>query len=1171
MSSKYIAIIFIYLPAYLAMGQCPIADFAIANSDKLCANSAVILTNNSTNGVGYQWDFCPEDFTEVFGNSSAVATGAAVGHGYKLIEDNGSWYGFMTLRTADKLIRLDFGASPESIPTVVDLGSFGLIDAPEGIAFHKEGNNWFAFIGKGENGVGQIVRLAFGNDLSSIPTATGFGTFGLGSIRIRDVNIVQQGSDMVLLLLLYNSNSISRINFGSSLSNVPLAPSTLAITGSSLPRGFSVVRTCSEWIIHVVSENGLVQQVTFGANILGPLTVSAGYTFTSVIQPWRIKTIYSGGNYYSIISNNNRAYSIINFGDLTLANPPTQLINTNDIRFTGLDVVKYQGGIKIQGFATANSVSSVNYAKSCGLEANFSLLENPDGLRLESGAYKIDLGVTDQYGRNDFKTLNFVVSNNTAPDITIDFDSNCTDAEVNFSLQSSSNLISWDWDLGNSTSSNLETPVELYATPGSFEIVVDVEDVTGCVNQASQTLNIYPPPSAAFTLPTGLICTNNEFNFTNNTVDNFEGNLSFQWLIDDTQVSTDEDLLYTFTSGGDKEITLQASIPGCTSESVQVLTGVGQGPTVDFTAEGICLNENTQLTNNSQGDIASYAWNFGDGQSSIDTNPIVNYTTAGNYTIELQTLGTNGCLSTKSLPHQIFSVPQPNFNTDLPPFSCSGSVTQFNDLTPSLTDSNLNAWQWDFDDQNSNASAQNPQHMYALSGDYNVSLTVTSDQGCAATLNKTITIAQSPQPTITNTAACIETAVVLQDTTTPTASSWQWQIGNNFYFTESPSHVFSTPGDYQVSLTLTSSNGCMGTASKQINVPEPLVVDFESAFNCVNTPTQFTSLINDDLDPVLTYTWTFNEEQKDGSSTNFLYSQSGIQEVQLTASATSGCAYSITKAVNILPEPKADFSFTPSSGPPPLAVTFTNLSTDASSFVWRFNDSNNTTSNLNNPGFTFNEIGEYAVDLTAYNLAGCENTVSKLVAVAFPFLNVTLDNFRIVENTDGSFLLLTNILNNGNILVQNPRIEIRLDNTTTLQEIVNTSINPGDVIDYTFATQVSRVNNLSFACVRLLLPNNEAVEGTEACITFNTSTALTSPYPNPANNSVTVEWISPADEQVLIAVTDNLGNEMATESINAKQGLNAIVLQTIDWQAGIYFIRLKSASKAHYFRTIIAH
>lgn len=1170
MSSKYIAIIFIYLPAYLAMGQCPIADFAIANSDKLCANSAVILTNNSTNGVGYQWDFCPEDFTEVFGNSSAVATGAAVGHGYKLIEDNGSWYGFMTLRTADKLIRLDYGASPESIPTVVDLGSFGLIDAPEGIAFHKEGNNWFAFIGKGENGVGQIVRLAFGNDLSSIPTATGFGTFGLGSIRIRDVNIVQQGSDLVLLLLLYNSNSISRINFGSSLSNVPLAPSTLAITGSSLPRGFSVVRTCSEWIIHVVSENGLVQQVTFGANILGPLTVSAGYTFTSVIQPWRIKTIYSGGNYYSIISNNNRAYSIINFGDLTLANPPTQLINTNDIRFTGLDVVKYQGGIKIQGFATANSVSSVNYAKSCGLESNFSLLENPDGLRLESGAYKIDLGVTDQYGRNDFKTLNFVVSNNTAPDITIGFDSNCTDAEVNFSLQSSSNLISWDWDLGNSTSSNLETPVELYVTPGSFEIVVDVEDVTGCVNQASQTLNIYPPPSASFTLPTGLICTNNEFTFANNTVDNFDGNLSFQWLLDDVPVSTDEDLLLTFNSGGDKEITLQASIPGCSSESVQIVTGVGEGPSVDFTLAGNCLNESTLLTNNSQGAIAGYSWDFGDGQTSTEINPTVNYTAAGNYTVELETLGSNGCISKKSLPLQIFSVPQPNFNIDLPPFSCNGTPTQFNDLTPSLTDSNLGTWEWDFNDQNASASIQHPQYTYALSGDYNVSLTVTSDQGCGATTNKTITIAQSPQPVIVNTPACVETAVVLQDGAATSASTWQWQVDNNFYFTESPSHVFATPGDYEISLTLTASNGCVGTTTKQVAVPLPLTVNFESAFNCANTAAQFTAVVNDVADPVTNYSWFFGDVTRSGATVNYLYNAPGTEEVQLIATTQNGCAYTTTKAITILPAPVADFSFTPGSGAPPLAVTFTNQSVNANSFLWKFNDAANNTSNLQSPAFTFTDFGEYAVDLTAKNSAGCESTVSKLIAVAFPRINVTLDNFRIISNTDGSFLLLTNILNNGNVLVQNPKIEIRLDNAATLQEVLNTNIGPGASVDYTLSTLVGANNNLNYACIRLVLPNNEAQENTEACITFEANTAITSPYPNPANELVTVEWISPIEESVSVIVNDYLGNVMATESISSQQGLNTLKLQTLDWQAGIYFIRIKSNSHEHFFRTIIA-
>ncbi|MCZ8217562.1 MAG: PKD domain-containing protein, partial [Cyclobacteriaceae bacterium] len=729
---------------------------------------------------------------------------------------------------------------------------------------------------------------------------------------------------------------------------------------------------------------------------------------------------------------------------------------------------------------------------------------------------------------------------------------------------------SYSWKVDGVAVSTDANPTLDFNNTGIFEIELSITNNEGCFNFKKRELKIYDTPLADFLIPAGLICTNNAFTFANTISGEFDGNLSFQWLLDDVPVSTDEDLLLTFNSGGDKEITLQASIPGCSSESVQIITGVGEGPTVDFTLTGNCLNESTLLTNNSQGAIAGYSWDFGNGQTSTDLNPTVNYTAAGNYTVELETLGSNGCISKKSLPHQIFSVPQPNFNIDLPPFSCNGTPTQFNDLTPTLIDSNLDTWQWNFADQNASASIQHPQYTYALSGDYNVSLTVTSGQGCVATTNKTITISQSPQPVIVSTPACVETAVVLQDGAATSASAWQWQVGNNFYFTESPSHVFATPGDYEISLTLTASNGCVGTITKQIAVPLPLTVNFESAFNCANTATQFTAVVNDVADPVTNYSWFFEDVTRSGAIVNYLYNAPGTEEVQLIASTQNGCAYTITKAITILPAPVADFSFTPGAGAPPLAVTFTNQSLNANSFLWKFNDAANTTSSLQSPAFTFTDFGEYAVDLTAKNSAGCESTVSKLIAVALPRINVTLDNFRIIRNTDGSFLLLTNILNNGNVLVQNPKIEIRLDNAATLQEVLNTNIVAGASIDYTLSTLVGASNNLNYACIRLVLPNNEAQENTEACITFEANTAITSPYPNPANELITVEWISPTEESVSVLVNDYLGNVMATETISSQQGLNTLKLQTLDWQAGIYFIRIRSNSREHFFRTIIA-
>ncbi|NBW35245.1 MAG: PKD domain-containing protein [Cytophagia bacterium] len=1166
-------LLFLLLPQFL-IAQTVVVDFEI--NTNACINENLTITNNTTGGNEQEWDFCESDLlvnpilTE---NASLVQTVTPLD--LQLKNDNGDWYGFVCDGDGNKLLKLSYGNSLSNQPIQTMIGEFNI---PSGVELISLNGNWYGLVGT-FSVPSKLFILDFGNALSNIPIITEVAIGVSDIMSSRSISLVKQDDNLIAFVINFSQPRITRINFGPTPTASPLSIDFIPIDGSSQLIGVDAVELDNGHKFLMVSSYGTnqISKLQFGSNwISSPVSTFIDTGSVPLTNPTMLDIEFEGGNFFLFATLNSGKIFRMNFGsNFSGITPAIEDLGS----FSGVTNVRGMDLVRDGGSYTAilSSFSNTTLFRLAFKDLNCSSSRSTDYSTLPNRIFYSSAGLKPITLRVNYGELNnrhltkmVAISNEIAPDIAFNTDQKCLTALNFFFATSSSTISDYLWDFGDSQTSTLPNPTHQYSTAEEFNISLRVTANNGCSNYTRDTIKIYTPPSASFTLPTGLICTNNEFSFTNNTVDIFDGNLSFQWLLDDVPVSTDEDLIYTFNSGGDKEITLQASIPGCSSESVQIITGVGEGPTVDFTLSGNCQNESTLLTNNSQGAITSYLWDFGNGQTSTDTNPTVNYAAAGNYTVELETLGSNGCISRKSTPHQIFSVPQPNFNIDLPPFSCNGTPTQFNDLTPTLIDSNLDTWLWNFADQNASASIQHPQYTYALSGDYNVSLTVTSDQGCVATTNKTITISQSPQPVIVNTPACVETAVVLQDGSATSASAWQWQVGNNFYFTESPSHVFATAGDYEISLTLTASNGCVRTTTKQVVVPLPLTVNFETSFNCANTATQFTAVVNDVADPVTNYSWFFEDVTRSGATVNYLYNAPGTEEIQLIASTQNGCAYTITKAITILPAPVADFSFTPGSGAPPLAVTFTNQSMNANSFLWKFNDAANTTSSLQSPAFTFTDFGEYAVDLTAKNSAGCESTVSKLIAVALPRINVTLDNFRIIRNTDGSFLLLTNILNNGNVLVQNPKIEIQLDNAATLQEVLNTNIVAGASIDYTLSTLVGANNNLNYACIRLVLPNNEAQENTEACITFEANTAITSPYPNPANEQVTVEWISPTEESVSVMVNDYLGNVMATETISSQQGLNTLKLQTLDWQAGIYFIRIKSNSRQHFFRTIIA-
>lgn len=1157
MKNNFFAIIFTCLHSYFAIGQCPVADFSIINSNKLCTNSSVILDNNSTNGVSFQWDFCPEDFTETFANNSVVASGVAGGHGYKLIEDNGIWYGFMTLRTADRIIRLDFGTSPESTPSLVDLGSFGLLDAPEGIAFYKEGDNWFAFIGKGENSAGQVVRLAFGNNLSNSPIATGFGTFGLGSVRIRDVNIVRQGSDIILLLLVYNSSSISRINFGTSLLNVPSSPNTLGIAGASLPRGFSVVRSCDSWIFHVISENGLVQQITFGANVLGPLTVSGGYTFTSVVQPWRIKTIYSGNNYYSIISNNARAYSIINFGNLT-SSTPTEILSTNDIRFTGIDVVNYRGSIKIQGFASANLVTTVNYSKSCGFTNDFSFLESPDPLKLIEGSYKIDLGVMDGYGRKSYKSLSFTVNNDIAPEISIGFDSNCTDAEVHFNLQSTSNLVSWNWDLGNNTSSNLENPVELYSIPNSYAIIVDVEDIQGCVNRTVRTLNIYHPPAASFIIPPDLICTNNEFTFTNNTTDNFDGNLAYEWLVNGALESTARNFKYTFSTEGDQQVKLITSIPGCSSEMTQLISNVQTGPIVDFDYTGKCEDGEILFTNQSSGSINAFDWDFENSNTSTEENPAVIFSDYGDYNVSLSAFAPNGCVSTIKKPVTIYSVPQTNFTIDLPPFACAGTPSQFNDLTPPMPDSNITSWQWSFGDpSNVSSSQRNPSFTYPLAGNYDVSLTTTSNYGCSNSFQKMVTIFPSPQADFSFGTACVNQETQFTDLSTGDIKSWLWSMQGNTYSEQNPKHKFLSASTHAALLTVTGSNNCISQATKNVFVPIPIIADFTSTTTCATKPTLFDEINKGGTDPAVSWTWNFaGQGSGSGSPAQHVFSSIGNYSVTMNTTRQSGCTYSVTKTIPIVEPPIAQFTTSREAGGAPLKVDFTNTSLNATNYYWKFGDATHTTSAQFSPSFTYIDLGEYNAELTAINASlHCEDSYSQMITVVIPRINAAMYDFRLGEipGSDNLSPVIT-IENKSNVDLMNTEVYLDLSGSSLIHEDIGAVIKPNESYAYSF-TQSIAPRTLSYVCAEVKVSGDEYAFDNRQCINLLDEYVSQVPYPNPASSELMLEWINVVDEPMHLVIYNASGQSIISRQYSPTlKGLNQVKLDVSGLSAGIYFV-----------------
>lgn len=217
------------------------------------------------------------------------------------------------------------------------------------------------------------------------------------------------------------------------------------------------------------------------------------------------------------------------------------------------------------------------------------------------------------------------------------------------------------------------------------------------------------------------------------------------WTFDDGKIETTQNPFHTFTSGGEHSVKLSvATETGCMSDVKDIPVNVRPRMTAKFSAPSVvCPSIEFSITDQSSietnGKIAKWFWNFGDGKPTItkfDALPFTySYSEAGSYTITLVTESENdGCQSLPSAPKVVTVASLPNVNFEIPTV-CQAEVAVFkNTSTNELgTETGLQYF-WDFGDT-SNPAMNTSQlkvgaHLYLGATDYNVTLTVINASGC---------------------------------------------------------------------------------------------------------------------------------------------------------------------------------------------------------------------------------------------------------------------------------------------------------------------------------------------------------------------------------------------------------------------------------------------------------
>jgi len=499
--------------------------------------------------------------------------------------------------------------------------------------------------------------------------------------------------------------------------------------------------------------------------------------------------------------------------------------------------------------------------------------------------------------------------------------------------------------------------------------------------------------------------------------------------------------------------------------------------------------------------------------------------------------------------------------------ACTTVPVNFTDAT-SDPEGGINQWQWRFTDGQGallgEAATRNPVFTFNQPGTSYTELIATSLVGCRDTLVRHITVRESPRIDFRFTTPCLGEPVFFTDNTT--APVWalvtgqQWRFGDgNLSSQANPSHLYSQPGIYNVTLSVTALNGCAPSLTKAVTVHSPPVAFFPAPDLCVNTPHTFTDLSTVSNSTVNRWRWQFgNLGESTEQNPGFTFTHAGQYPITLTATSAAGCSSTITQLLDVHPAPVPAFSFFPRYGVAPLRVSFSNLSQGASRYRWDFGDGTTGTAAAN-PTHTYTQNGIYFATLVAYTPLGCAASRTQEIRVIPLTIDVSVTNVS-WQVKDNFLVISATLMNQGTLEFDTLYLDFRVSGREPVRETWSGLLRPGELKAHTFNARLPWNERFDYFCVEAHVPrltedNNPA--NNQRCQPFGEEFAVLPPWPNPATGHINIGFMVPMEDQVSITLSNLHGHYFGTLwEGTAEKGITTLRIPTGTLPKGTYIFRV---------------
>lgn len=663
---------------------------------------------------------------------------------------------------------------------------------------------------------------------------------------------------------------------------------------------------------------------------------------------------------------------------------------------------------------TNQQLSGNTYSWTMG-DSSKSNASNPVHEYVDADSFTVKLVVRNVNGCVDSvtKTDYIIVKAATIKPLNLP-DSGCTGftKTIRAELNPLDSVLSIRWKFADGTTSSLLSPSHNFAGDGYQNVTVTTATLAGCIDTfiVKNAIKVSKRPHADFTADVTNDCAYTKIHFTNLSTGTVT---KWNWEFNNTDMLYDKDPVYTFRDTGFVPVQLVAKNGGC-ADTVRKEKLIYLKPSVAKPKYTLgCSDASTLFFKNNSLGADKWAWNFGDGVTSTELNPVHTYAAAGTYSMSLETWNnTTGCYYLQTLPVTVAKRNVTFYASDT--VICKKNTISF---TANIDTAVTGQLVWEFGDGSKEVSRMGLiSHTYSRTGTFDVSLVVVNEGGCTDTIIKPGYIrvngpVAKAQAVVAE--SCFDKPVLFKDSSLTdgvnSIQQWVWNFGDgktDSLYAPPFQHTYGKRGNYTVSLKITDASGCSDSVklTKPVSIirPEAYILIYDT-LTCTGKPASMTAPY---ADAGITYRWSFGDGDAVGArqSAAHSYAAEGLYSVKLVINdQLHGCADSAVKVNAIrVQDPVPMFSMSDSfKACPPLLVEFKNESLNAVDELWDFGDGSSTATHT--PAHYYSYPGIYTVTLTVKGTGGCNRQLQRKVVVNGPKGEISFDPFNICTQRTVNF------------------------------------------------------------------------------------------------------------------------------------------------------------------------